>query len=403
MRSRYYYYRPKENKWQTRLIKELFGKENGKECSFTKLVLQNIAWINSKGKYLPNQLYKFYSPSPENVDDTKNQVLWLSDPINFNDPFDCQIGYDSEKYEKSCILDFAQKQKSTNNNFDEILSDEEIKRIKESKLGEIGYWDTKSEEYNSVIYDVLKNKKESFSSKIKKYLFDKKQNADLKVDQLKKINIRVACFSNLEYDNFQKQLSMWAHYADNHRGFCVEYNIKKLQEEIELSTSFSSFYKEEQRSTYLDERVKIITKAGLFPVQYTSERVNIPMKILRQSRDMTLKGTSTTRSINELIFKTYIVKSPTWNYEKEWRLIVDNGVCQYYDNKIPFPYIKTIYVGCRANNELENKLKKIGDKLGIEVIKLQMHGGKFIIEPYYNWDSEFERKHKKERNPFGYY
>jgi hypothetical protein len=118
---------------------------------------------------------------------------------------------------------------------------------------------------------------------------------------------------------------------------------------------------------------------------------------------MTLKGTSTTRSINELIFKTYVVKSPSWNYEKEWRLIVDNNVCMYYNNKIPFPYIKTIYIGCRAKNELENKLREIAGKLNIKVIKLQMDGGKFILDHDYNWKFEFERKNRKYINPFGYY
>jgi len=403
MGRRYYYYKPREERWQTRLIKELFGKEKGKECSFASLALQNIGWVNIKGKYLPKQLYKYYSPSPENVDDIRNQVLWLSNSREFNDPFDCQIGYNSEKYEKSCVIDFAQKQKLANKSKDEAFSNEEIRRMKNSKLGEISIWDTKNEEYNSVIYEILKNKKESFSRKIHKYLNDKKKDADLKVDQLKNVNIRVSCFSNLDYSNFFTQLSVWAHYADNHKGFCVEYNITKLKEEIELSQGITSFYSEEHRSTYLEERIQMIIKAGLFPVQYTSKRVNVPMKILRQSKDITLKGTSTTRSINELIFKTYIVKSPSWNYEKEWRLIIDNEVCQYYDNKIPFPYIKSIYVGCRASNELENKLRNIGDDLNVEVKKMHMSGGKFILESYNDWDLEFRRKYKKEKNPFGYY
>lgn len=92
---RNYYYKPREKRWQTSLIKELFGGENKKECSFTYLVLQNIGWVNSKGKYLQKKLYKFYSPSPENIDDIRNKVLWLTNPKEFNDPFDCQIGYDS--------------------------------------------------------------------------------------------------------------------------------------------------------------------------------------------------------------------------------------------------------------------------------------------------------------------
>lgn len=403
MRKRYYYYRSREGKWQTKLIKELFRGENGKECSFTNLALKNIEWVNSKGKYLPKELYKFYSPSPENIDDIKNQVIWLANPKDFNDPFDCQIGYATDKYEKSCILDFAQKQDCTKTSNDEILTDQDIKRIKDSTLGQIGYWDTKTEEYQSVIYDILKSKTEAFHRKFNEYTNRKKQDADSKVNQLKNINIRVTCFSNLDYEDFYRQLAMWAHYADNHKGFCVEYDISKLQENIELSNSLNSFYVEEQRSAYLDERIQIVTKAGLFPVQYTSQRVNIPIKILKQSKGLTLKGTSTTRSINELIYKTFIVKSPNWNYEKEWRLIVDNDICEYYDNKLPFPYIKSIYVGFKASKELENKLNIIGDQLSIDVWKMHLDGGKFVLELHKDWNLEREREYKKNKNPFGYY
>ena len=85
---------------------------------------------------------------------------------------------------------------------------------------------------------------------------------------------------------------------------------------------------------------------------------------------------TTTRSLNELIFLTYITKSPVWNYEKEWRLIIDNKVSDYYDHKIPFPFIKAIYIGYRAEPELIDTLKQIGNEFEIDVFRTEMDGGK---------------------------
>ena len=44
-----------------------------------------------KEKYLPNSLYKFYSPSIHSLINIENNILYLSSPKNFNDPFDSYI------------------------------------------------------------------------------------------------------------------------------------------------------------------------------------------------------------------------------------------------------------------------------------------------------------------------
>ena len=74
------------------------------------------------------------------------------------------------------------------------------------------------------------------------------------------------------------------------------------------------------------------------------------------------------------------IKSNNWSYEKEWRIILDDKVCQYYDNKIPFPYTKKIYLGCRMKPNLIETMLEIGDELGIEVSILTTSSNKFILE-----------------------
>ena len=306
----------KKRHWQTCFIKDIFKNEYSKEASFSKLSLNNIPLVNTKGVHLPTALYKFYAPTPQNIDDVKNKLLWLADPIKFNDPFDCKIGYDNEKYEKVIINQFYQEQiLSTNMELSKQITENEIDRINKSKLGELESFDTKNETYYDAIYDIMHDKDEGFKTKLNEYIKKNKQEVDEKVDSLKKLNIRVTCFSNLDYISFDKQTSMWAHYADNHKGFCVRYDIEPLKDEITFKTGYSSFYSKDLKNEYLDERVKFIIKAGLFPVNYTSQRINVPVTMLKKLKNSSFEKLSNSISINELIFKTYITKSPVWSYE----------------------------------------------------------------------------------------
>ena len=45
-------------------------------------------------------------------------------------------------------------------------------------------------------------------------------------------SIHVACFSETK-----ESILMWSHYADNHKGFCVEYDFKELG----ISNPFARF------------------------------------------------------------------------------------------------------------------------------------------------------------------
>src|SRR5690606_24314524 len=95
---------------------------------------------------------------------------------------------------------------------------------------------------------------------------------------------------------------------------------------------------------YLEERNAAVVKAGLFPVEYTSNRINIPITKLNQMSFDEKGQIDYSCNIDELIYKTFIVKSSKWSYEKEWRIIIDEKVSDYFGNKIPFPYAKTIFL-----------------------------------------------------------
>jgi hypothetical protein len=108
---------------------------------------------------------------------------------------------------------------------------------------------------------------------------------------------------------------LWAHYAYNHTGFCVEYDLDKL---IEY---------EKNDYIYLDIKYK-----------------NSPQKISVSDFD--------TEGQNKILMKMLGIKSKAWSYEKEVRVITSNSGKHSYDYRA----VKAIYFGLRMSDSDKNKL-----------------------------------------------
>ena len=387
-------------KWQRKFITTIFNNKKNKEKSFTKVAFENLNLINEKNSVLPPYLFKYYSPTSENILDIQNQKLWLSNPKFFNDPFDCNIGYDNEKFNKNMLLQFILMNGCVEeeNKLDGFTLEEKW-RIEDSRLGISNHYLSRKEEYSNAEYRILNSKSEKFRNIVYAFLNEKEVELDKKISKLRNVDIRVACFSEFDkYEEFFKQVVMWSHYADNHKGFCVEYDLELIKKDIQFSLKDYEFYN--RKSEYLLEKNVALIKAGLFPVEYTCNRINIPITKLKKLKFDSQGNLSDDCNINELIYKTFIVKSANWNYEKEWRLIVDGKISNFYDNKLPFPYAKKIYLGCKASTELIDTLITIGKKYGIEVVLLKMDSKKFILEEFSTIGYNFTREHEQSRNPF---
>jgi hypothetical protein len=389
-----------KKKWQKKFIKKVFDVSIEEKKYYSNIILQNLNLINEKNDYLPKYLFKYYSPTSENILDVKNQKIWLSHPNFFNDPFDCIIGYDSEKFEKNCLIKYIEENGCVEENDTKVgfaLNDKF--RIQKSIVGESIYWTDKFESYFDAKWRILKSKSKDYQKEVNDFLRSKTQQMDWKIDKLKNINIRVACFSRLDKnDEFHNQVLMWSHYADNHKGFCIEYDLESLKNDIQFTFKDCEYY--ENRDEYIKERNEAIIKAGLFPMEYTSKRINIPVTKLNQIKIDSTGKIKYNSNIDELIYKTFIVKSANWSYEKEWRIIIDEKISNHFDNKIPFPYIKKIYLGCKASNELIDTMIKIGKELEVEVILLKMSGKKFSLESIRAWEYNYKKERKYWKNPY---
>ena len=112
---------------------------------------------------------------------------------------------------------------------------------------------------------------------------------------------------------------MWSHYANSHKGFALEYNLKNLRIRCDKCPNISTC------------KDKIVH--NLYPIVYDNKRYDGTYFVeCFLGRHMGLFT-----KLDDVMFhtKTALYKSPQWSYEKEWRLFLDK------QNSYGLPYLCT--------------------------------------------------------------
>jgi hypothetical protein len=220
------------------------------------------------------KLYRYEKLTEIRCKTAIEKSLWLSSPANFNDLYDCRIQFSKNPIEH-----------------DEHLR---IMRAIDILYPE-GFTD-QNPLTNDLLTDI-KNYLKSYSRARASNNLDKIIDngvdscaAEIKIRNSIVDTTGVTCFFSAEPDN----PLMWAHYADNHEGFCIEYEITK---EIE----------------------------DLYEVNYSSQYPTVSATELIFSPRDTFKRVLTTKISN-------------WSYEKEYRLIKLHELTpEFPGKKIPLP------------------------------------------------------------------
>lgn len=153
--------------------------------------------------------------------------------------------------------------------------------------------------------------------------------------------------------NGVNSMPMWAHYANNHAGFCVSYDMY--------------------------DKDNLTLKSCTFPVQYTEHRLAITSVMDAQAkmllRELKVQSAAGEKEIKikdlTLIYLSCLlcnIKHISWSYENEFRCIA--GV-----NAPGMPFVnakaKAIFVGSRCEKENVKCLFEIGKTLGIPVYQME--------------------------------
>lgn len=282
------------NGWRNEYVELVFSLNKN------SINLEEAKKLLEKNKPEGGKLYKYRRGGESDIENLINDKLWVPRPDEFNDPYDCALFIDSEE-----LLYMA------GNEVGEL--DEMRKTINEFEKSNLGL---KMPDIDKILS-----------------IMGAKANEALQptLSELRN-SLGIYCLTEEK-----ESILMWSHYAENHKGFCVEYDFEDFQKK------FSDFY----------------------PVAYDEEYCGMSGYIWNQD--------------SNIIMRSALSKANQWNYEKEWRIILKNNKADK-GHVIDSPKVKSIYLGCKATNELENELKEIAKNKNIPIYKMKMMKNKFKLD-----------------------
>lgn len=307
-----------------------------------------------KLKNLPKHLYKYrqFDANGYALDNLSNDSIWLSEPKKFNDPFDSrihsyyldfieiQINFVRrfEKYKESkCALFKMESEsgevlirsftKSLGNHkaiqgmahyFQEIKDAEESIDLIEKEYGEA---------FEYILFNITKNDWDRHKTIVGVMDDNSDKINDISHDA-NRISTKICCLSEVKDSNL-----MWSHYADSHRGFCVEYDISRLALDSEPVSDF-------------------------YPVIYHDIKEHEP--------EDRLKG------IRYYHLYSILRKSSEWEYEKEWRFVYAKGDSE--NSILTIPVVSAVYLGCEVEDVHKKEVLEIAKKKNIKVFLARKKG-----------------------------
>jgi hypothetical protein len=255
------------------------------------------------------RLYKYKTLDINTQRLLKEGELYLSKPIDFNDPFDSYV--------------------------DEIIegNEDDFINYMKSKL-------KKDDSYIDKIISKIKRKEINFDDVLKK---NTSQNY-----------FNIFCMSR-NYNN----ILMWSHYADAHKGICVGFNISHIDEN---SLAIKC------RDGYLEKtKTKGLNYLPIYHVVYNIEKPK-PYNIIKDNH----------QKIRDFMYS----KSIDWQYEEEYRVVLNDEILLKNPVKIELTEIKEIIFGLKMSDSNRIMIKEIMKDIlkNIEIYEMIKVDGKYKIE-----------------------
>jgi len=288
-----------------------------------------------KHQNLPRSIFKYREVNVNSIKNLENDTVWIADPRSFNDPYDC-----------SSFIDFDELSKDLYRNMPDQLRGVLLKTLSHDRIVEIQATLRESADPETLFYDLMLEgqsveKAAGFKNALKGAVRAMYEDMVARSSDGFKSAFKVCSFS----ERVDSTL-MWAHYANYHKGFCVEYSICNLPHMHHLCRF-------------------------LYPVIYSDSPFNATENVRRVGKP----------EFNNLYLnKAGLIKSNDWHYEREWRLIFSNGIIAS-EQAYPVPRPSTVYLGSHISKDDQAKIEEICKIKGIQVRKMKHASGSFSMEP----------------------
>lgn len=273
---------------------------------------------------MPDKLFRYRNCSEMSVEAFENDKVYALTADMFNDPYDMLLRFDIE---------------AVKNMFNSLLSNESFYRLKDVLGKGKTLPDIVKQNFDQENISQIKNIVLSITndSEIDSFVSNRRNEVMDMVDLyfpllatfVNKRTATIACFSETI-----KSVTMWSHYADYHKGFVLEYDLRPT-----LSNG--------------------IPNVGIYPVIYDDKRYDGTQYILWEF--LRMLGVKLPNPDTLSYIKCALHKSSQWEYEKEWRLIDSNLRDNIISENKTWVSLKptAIYYGTNISSDNKNRLHSI--------------------------------------------
>ncbi len=295
------------------------------------------AAILLKDSNMPSRIYKYRSVGKYALDSLQNGKVWLAQATSFNDPFDSAIRIDPTRLEQHLsrreFLSTLQEKVLTS------LSSPQLDAVLNSSDRALTLAQTFLENDSTLSES---DRKKQFEE-IVEYQTNKRKEIQKQLSENFARNTLICSFSERS-----ESILMWSHYADNHSGFCIEYDLQVLP----LTSPEHVF---------------------LFPVIYSDNMVDGSGFFRRlESKDELWPAQFSIASAT---------KANDWSYEREWRLVFPpEQSVKRIGRSLPFARISRVLLGSKMKLRNRKIVEKICETRGISAIPMRLRRDSFVVE-----------------------
>lgn len=293
----------------------------------------------------PTRLFKYRRWNDHTIDILRQNVLWLTSPLRFNDPFDCWLSIVLEKMHnwifETCweyALDSADWKfgRVTTRDTTRILNFAARENIRAQRMPHI-----------ALVKAILAKHAQQGVQYIDYIHWYVRNNANdtwmvsiLASVRRARDRLRLTCFSEV-----CDSILMWSHYAGQHTGVVIEYSTNEILAH------------------------DAVLRDSLHPVVYT-DGVDDANRMFTHVID----------PINPFL-TTYCAcrKAADWSYEREWRLVL---AAKHLDDPISvsMPKPRGVIIGAAMQPTEEQQVRNLCDSLSIPVRVASMSTDRFALE-----------------------
>jgi hypothetical protein len=313
--------------WIERMVKCLEAEEVGGVRAEEAIAI--------KYENRPKCVFKYRCNDDRSRYNLENDLVWVCSPTSYNDPYDSSISITPETLTKTVVRDGVRHFITTE--LGSKIDPHRVEQILNSPNPALALQELIMVELDQVPPEHRAMFSEPLAAQMSAW--EKEFGKTLPASH--KDSLKICSFSGTK-----QSIIMWSHYADQHRGYCVEYETDSLPPE------------------HLFVRM-------LYPVVYSEklfDGTNYYMAALRDRQTLNILFPSLAA----------LYKSPEWRYEEEWRLVIPANLLKEAGPwRVPAP--KRVYLGSRMPDGEKEQLAAICKRKGVEIHQTYLADDSFCL------------------------